>query len=162
MTKGQRLAAVPLLGAVILAGGAAAGYVGKVSADTATDTSITQSTATNAATDISNGADASALADAAVAADASISGTAPPGQRDPSQGGHIGANGVKEVRLTGSDATKATNAALAAVPGATVDRVETDAEGTAYEAHMTKADGSRVTVKFDSSFNVTSTEDGMR
>jgi hypothetical protein len=83
------------------------------------------------------------------------------GQRDPSQGGHQ-ANGITEKVLTGDDATKAKAAAEAAVPGGTVQRVETDAEGAAYEAHVTKSDGSQVTVKMDSSFKVTSTEDGMR
>jgi hypothetical protein len=52
-------------------------------------------------------------------------------------------------------------AALKAVPGGTVYRVETDADGSAYEAHMTKADGTEVTVKFDSSGTVTGTEAGM-
>ena len=46
-------------------------------------------------------------------------------------------------------------------PGATAQRVETDADGDAYEVHMTKADGSIVTVKLDSSFKVTQTVDGM-
>ncbi len=54
-----------------------------------------------------------------------------------------------------------TTAAQAAVPGATLDRVETDADGAAYEAHMTKSDGTKVTVKLDSSFNVTETVNGM-
>jgi hypothetical protein len=66
-----------------------------------------------------------------------------------------------ETVLTGTDAEKATAAALAAVPGATVDRVETDADGATYEAHMTKSDGTKVTVKFDASFTVTGVEDGM-
>ena len=35
------------------------------------------------------------------------------------------------------------------------ERVENDAEGSPYEAHMTKSDGSRVTVKVDSNFKVT-------
>nr|WP_246223392.1 hypothetical protein [Pseudarthrobacter psychrotolerans] len=39
-------------------------------------------------------------------------------------------------------------------------RVETDAEGAAYEAHIVKSDGTRATVYLDSSFNVTSTETG--
>src|SRR4051812_42420055 len=39
------------------------------------------------------------------------------------------ANGVTESPLAGDDAAKATAAAQAAVPGATVDRVETDADG---------------------------------
>ncbi len=51
--------------------------------------------------------------------------------------------------------------ALAAVPGGTVYRVETDAGDAAYEAHMTKSDGTQVTVKFDKSLNVTAVEDGM-
>jgi hypothetical protein len=79
---------------------------------------------------------------------------------DWSKGGHQ-ANGKTETVLTGDDATKATTAAEAAVPGATAQRAETDAEGAAYEVHMTKADGSIVTVKLDSNFNVTQTIDGM-
>ena len=31
-----------------------------------------------------------------------------------------------------------------------------------YEAHMTKSDGSKVTVKIDADFSVKSTEDGMK
>ena len=77
-------------------------------------------------------------------------GNAPPLS---SKGGHQ-ANGKTEVLVTGDDATKITAAAEAAVPGATAQRVETDAEGAAYEVHMTKADGSIVTVKLDSSFKV--------
>ena len=65
-----------------------------------------------------------------------------------------------EKTLTGTDADKAKAAALAAVPGGTVYRVETDGDGAAYEAHMTKADGTEVTVKMDKSFKVTSTEAG--
>ena len=81
-------------------------------------------------------------------------------QFDPSKGGHVGKNGVKEELLTGETADKATAAALAAVPGGKIDRVETDAEGAAYEAHMTKPDGSHVTVTFDANYQVTATEDG--
>lgn len=51
--------------------------------------------------------------------------------------------------------------ALAKVPGATAYRVETDAGDAAYEVHMTKADGSAVTVKFDKNLNVTAVETGM-
>lgn len=85
----------------------------------------------------------------------------PRGNVDPSKGGHQ-ANGITEQVLTGDAATKATAAAQAAVPGATVQRVENDAEGATYEAHMAKSDGSQVTVKMDASFKVTGTEDGMR
>lgn len=80
---------------------------------------------------------------------------------DPSKGGHVGKNGKKEELLTGTSADKVKAAALAAVPGGTIQRVETDAEGSPYEAHMTKSDGTRVTVKLDNSFKVTSTENGM-
>jgi hypothetical protein len=80
-------------------------------------------------------------------------------QRDPSKGGHT-ANGITETLLTGDTAAKVTAAANAAVPGGTIERVETDAEGSKYEAHMVKADGTHVTVKVDASFKVTSVETG--
>jgi uncharacterized membrane protein YkoI len=51
--------------------------------------------------------------------------------------------------------------ALAAVPGGTVYRVETDAGDAAYEAHMAKADGTEVTVKFAKDLTVTAVEAGM-
>ena len=82
------------------------------------------------------------------------------GNFDPTKGGHVGQNGVTEVLLTGDTADKVKAAALAAVPGGTIQRVETDAEGSPYEAHMTKSDGSRVTVKVDSTFTVTNVENG--
>lgn len=87
--------------------------------------------------------------------------TAPAGapDRDPSKGGHM-ANGITETVLTGDAAAKAQAAALKAVPGGTVERVQNDAEGATYEAHVTKADGSEVTVKMDASFKVTDTLDG--
>ena len=53
-----------------------------------------------------------------------------------------------------------TAAAQAAVPGGTIDRVETDADGAAYEAHMTDADGNPVTVTFDESFAVVEIQEG--
>jgi len=94
-------------------------------------------------------------------AGAQTSATAPAAQGtvDPSRGGHV-ANGITESVLTGDAAAKATAAALAAVPGGTVQRVENDAEGAVYEAHMLKADGTSVTVKMDANFVVTATEAG--
>lgn len=83
-------------------------------------------------------------------------------QNDSSKGGHVGANGTREVLLEDGDAEKAKAAALQAVPGGTVLRVETDAEGAVYEAHMTKPDGTPVTVKFDGSFKVTAVETGIQ
>ena len=69
-------------------------------------------------------------------------------------------HGPGETLLTGTTAAKVKAAALAAVPGGTIVRVETDSGGAKYEAHMTKADGSNVTVKLDSSFKVTAIQDG--
>jgi uncharacterized membrane protein YkoI len=66
-----------------------------------------------------------------------------------------------ETLLTGTDLATARAAALKAVPGATVVRVETDADGAVYEAHVTKADGTAATVTFDKSFTVTAVEAGM-
>ena len=69
-------------------------------------------------------------------------------------------HGPGETLLTGSTAVKVKQAALAAVPGATVIRVETDSAGAAYEAHLTKADGTQVTAKLNSAFKVTGMESG--
>ena len=61
-----------------------------------------------------------------------------------------------ETPLTGDNAAKAKAAALAKLPGSTVVRLETDADGAGvYEAHVTKSDGSPATVIFDKDFNVT-------
>jgi uncharacterized membrane protein YkoI len=81
-------------------------------------------------------------------------------QRDPSLGGHVGDSGVKEELLTGETADKVKAAALAAVPGGTVERVENDAEGAAFEAHMTNADGARVTVKLNADFGLIEVQEG--
>lgn len=75
-------------------------------------------------------------------------------------GGKMGGHGPRgarqgETELTGDAAAKAKAAALAKVPGATVDRVEKDADGAVYEAHITKSDGTKATVKMDANFNVT-------
>ncbi len=76
--------------------------------------------------------------------------------RDPARMSH----GPGETLLTGSAAAKARAAALAAVPGASVIRVETDSGPAAYEVHLRTSDGSFVTVKLDSSFKVTATQSG--
>jgi len=66
-----------------------------------------------------------------------------------------------ETLLTGDTAAKVREAALAKVSGGTIDRVETDADGhAAYEAHMTRSDGSRVTVYVDKSFDVVGVQSG--
>jgi Peptidase propeptide and YPEB domain len=64
-----------------------------------------------------------------------------------------------ETLLTGDVESKVRAAALAEVSGGTIIRVETDADGhAAYEAHMTKSDGTPVTVYVDKSYNVVSVE----
>lgn len=66
-----------------------------------------------------------------------------------------------EELLTGNAAAKVRAAALARVPGGTIERVETDADGhAAYEAHMRNANGARVTVYVSSSFEVVGVESG--
>jgi hypothetical protein len=67
-----------------------------------------------------------------------------------------------ETPLTGETARKVRAAALAKEPGATVSRVETDADGhAAYEVHMVRSDGTLVTVYVDRQFNVVDVETGM-
>jgi hypothetical protein len=64
--------------------------------------------------------------------------------------GRGGANG--EAPLTGEAAHKVNDAAQAAVPGGTVARVSNETDGVSgavYEAHATKADGTRVELQFD-------------
>jgi len=86
-----------------------------------------------------------------------------------SSGGHAkppGPGGAQPVRsdensVRGATAATLRAAALKAVPGGTVYRVETDAGDGAYEVHMKKADGSLVTVKFDKNLTVTKVESGM-
>ena len=66
-----------------------------------------------------------------------------------------------ETLLTGTTEAKVRAAALAKVSGGTIDRVETDADGhAAYEAHMTRSDGSRVTVYVNKAFKVVGQQSG--
>ena len=88
-------------------------------------------------------------------ADKAISGT----ETAPAFGGPNGAH-AEETAVTGDLATELSNLALAQNAGATVDRVENDSDGATYEVHLTLADGSHVTVKFDADKNITATETG--
>jgi uncharacterized membrane protein YkoI len=144
------------LAAPLMVGALAGGY-GLASAQTDTP-STTDSTAAAAdsqvaaQTDAQDGATTTTVAPAA--ADDSPSPTVPAaGPTDTRRGGGSG-----ETALTGETADKVKAAALKAVPGGTVDRVETDSDGSPYEAHVTKADGSHVTVKVNEAFEVTSIE----
>ncbi len=87
---------------------------------------------------------------------AAPSATASPAGAPNAMDGHRGCPG--ETLLTGSTASSVTAAAKAAVPGGTIIRVENDAQGAKYEAHVKKADGSEVTVKLDANFKVTKVE----
>jgi hypothetical protein len=67
-----------------------------------------------------------------------------------------------ETLPTGDTAAKVRELALAKVPGGTIVRVETDADGNAaYEAHMVKADGTPVTVYVNKQLEVVSVQTGM-
>ena len=141
-----------MAGTALLGGALGASLIGTANAQTADSTSTTTASSSTATPSTATPSTATP----------SIATPAPDahGAPDWSKGGHQ-ANGITETVLTGDDLTKATAAAEAAVPGATAERAETDAEGASYEVHMTKADGSVVTVKLDAGFNVTSTIDGM-
>ena len=140
-----------LLGGALAGSLLAGGAIGALTLGTAGAATNTPSTSTPSSSAPSSNAPSSN-------APSSNGGTPP--QQDWSKAGHQ-ANGITETLLTGDALTKAKAAAEAAVPGATAQRAETDAEGAAYEVHMTKSDGSVVTVKLDSSFNVTQTINGM-
>ena len=102
---------------------------------------------------------ASASGNASTAAASTVSSSAGEA-RTPGPGG---AQPVRsdEKSLPGATAAALRAAALKAVAGGAVYRIETDAGDGVYEAHMTKADGSLVTVKFDKNLKVTKVESGM-
>ena len=95
------------------------------------------------------------------AATASSSSSSAPSRGGAPAGGSFVGHGPGETLVTGSNAATLKAAAEKAVPGGTVDRVETDSGDAAFEVHMTKSDGSQVTVKFDSSLKETGVESGM-
>jgi uncharacterized membrane protein YkoI len=146
------------LAASTMLGGAVAGAMtnGVASAQTSDATTSTTSLVEGIVDQVTGAADATTSTTVAPAAsdDATTATTVPK-----ADGPHT-ANGKTETELTGADAEKAKAAALEAVPGGTIERVETDADGDAYEVHMHKADGTPVTVKLDENFKVTSVEEG--
>ena len=131
MTKTLTFTTLPILGALAIVAVGALGYVGFAFAQTPTTTA----TGTTPMENIMQKVDAVT-------------------------GGHVGKNGAKEEILTGETTDKVTAAAKAVLTDATIDRAETDAEGATYEAHMTMSDGSHVTLKSDSNYNVTAIEEG--
>ena len=101
----------------------------------------------------------SAIAGAASGGDGS-SPTAAPSSSSQRSGG-LPPQRADETLLTGDVEAQVRKAALAEVSGGTIERVETDADGNAaYEAHMVKSDGSRVTVYVNKSFDVVSVSSG--
>jgi hypothetical protein len=88
---------------------------------------------------------------------ATTQSAAPSARPDPTTpGGHVGANGKTEQALSAAVAAKVKAAAVAKVPGGTVERVETDVDhGSPYEAHVRKADGTELEVLVNESFEVT-------
>ncbi|RBY74402.1 hypothetical protein DQ238_22085 [Geodermatophilus sp. TF02-6] len=85
-------------------------------------------------------------------------GTTPPGPgyavSDPSQ-----PQRPDEQLLTGDTKTEVEAAVLAAYPGATIERTETDSGGV-YESHIVTADGERIIVLVGADFTVTGTDSG--
>ncbi|MEO6501168.1 MAG: hypothetical protein ABIQ09_04575 [Jatrophihabitantaceae bacterium] len=117
------------------------------------------------ATAIAAGAEPSTSATPSASASPAPSGST--SEEGTSRGGHRGGgHGSGPVRgdektVTDAQAAALKAAALKAVPGGTVYRVETDAGDATFEAHMTKADGTEVTVKFDEKLAVIEVQDGM-
>jgi hypothetical protein len=111
---------------------------------------------------ISGGVLASTLSASASTSAASGSTASSPGGGDARAPGPGGAQPVRSDEKSVSSATAAAlrAAALKAVAGGTVYRIETDAGDGVYEVHMTKAGGSLVTVKFDKNLKVTKVESG--
>jgi len=104
---------------------------------------------------------ASAASNGSSAAPSAPSGAGSGSTQPPAGGGGAAPVRSDEKALSAADEAKVRAAALKAVPGGTVYRVETDAGDGVYEAHMKKADGTLVTVKLDASFTVTKVEAGM-
>jgi hypothetical protein len=136
----------------LIGAGIAAGAIGATAIGASAQSSGTTST--------------SSTAPAAPTASNSNRGPGGPGDHDGHDGHGRGPGGAAPVRddekaVTGSTLATLKAAALKAVPGGTVIRVETDAGDGVYEAHMTKADGTPVTVKFDKNLAVIKVEAGM-
>ena len=155
----QLVAGAALVGAVAAGGAVAASAI---TGDTgATDTTVVQTPVTEApgVTTPATGNSGSATPATPDTDNDGDGHRGPHGHHGPRDG--RGRHGSPEEVLTGDTATKVEAAAKAAVPGATVERLEKDADGTApYEAHMEKADGTHVTVYVNADFSVKSIEEG--
>jgi uncharacterized membrane protein YkoI len=141
----KAVTAAAVIGALVSAGGVAGAM--SVSGGSTDPAVVSDSPVTLTAQRPSSAADGTTAPDTDADADA-----------DSDRGPADHAN--SEEPLSGDLATKVTATAEAAVPGGTVDRVETDAQGATYEAHMTDANGNHVTVTFDDSLGVVEILDG--
>jgi hypothetical protein len=114
---------------------------------------------------VAGGILAGTLSANAATTDTSSSGstsTSSPAAADSSAPANDGSSSVRSDEKAVDSTLAATLTQKAeAKTGGTVYRVETDAGDGTYEAHVTKTDGTRVTVKFDGSGNITAVEDGM-
>ena len=98
----------------------------------------------------------------ASAASGSSSSSSSPAAVAPGARQQWGPQRSDETPLTGDTAAKVRELALAKVPGGTIVRVETDADGNAaYEAHLVRSDGSPVTVYVSKQLEVVSVQSGM-
>src|ERR1700750_3097567 len=96
------------------------------------------------------------IAHAASSTTTSSSGSATPTAALQQSGGRHTVNGKTEQALTGDVAAKVKAAALAKVAG-TVERVETNVDGSApYEAHLTKSCDTSVEVRVNTDYTVAS------
>jgi hypothetical protein len=147
----------------LVGAGLAAGVIGATALGAnATSTSGSGTTAHSATGNSSTGS-STGTAGSAGAAGPAANGSGGPAHGSGRAFDHGGSTPVRsdEKSLTASLTAKLKAAALKAVSGGTVYRIESDAGDGTYEAHMTKADGSLVTVKFDKNGNVTKVESGM-
>jgi hypothetical protein len=107
----------------------------------------------------STGSTAATTTTSGLGSSASTSQAGPTQHAAPSASNPWGGQRSDETLLTGDAKAKVQAVALAKVTGGTIVRIETDADGhAAYEAHMTKQDGTPVTVYLDKQFDVVSVE----
>jgi hypothetical protein len=108
---------------------------------------------------IASAAGGSSSSGAAAATTTVTTPAAPAPQAAPNGGGPSAGQRPDETPLTGDTAAKVEAAAKAKVSGATIVRVETDADGHAkYEAHIVGSDGTPATVYVNEQFQVVSVE----
>ena len=107
------------------------------------------------------GAGSYGIASAAGGSGSSATATTPGAATAPAAPRGWGGQRSDETPLAGDALAKVTAVAKDAVPGATIVRVETDADGNAtYEAHVIKSDGTLATVYVDDSFALVSVQAG--